>query len=141
MKSYVANTSKVCVTHNHLSHEERVTRNHIKRGRKLIGKLTRTLFRTLGGISPSTRVELHTHDVHRFSGAIQPKTCFPKQSTKTHHFRRKRKRRENGTKTELDAAANSSDLSSFGAVDMKKGDEINRNYVTNGTITFKVTDN
>lgn len=50
------------------------------------------------------------------------------------NFRRKRKRRENGTKTELDAAANSSDLSSFGAVDMKKGDEINRNYVTNGDI-------
>lgn len=50
------------------------------------------------------------------------------------NFRRKRKRRENGTKTELDVAANGSDMSSFGAVDMKKGDEINRNYVTNGDI-------
>ena len=49
-------------------------------------------------------------------------------------FRRKRKRRENGTKTELETS-NGGDLTSFGAVasEMKKGDEINRNYVTNGT--------
>lgn len=111
-----------------------MTRTHMKRGRKLIGKLTRTLFRTLGGISPSIRVELHTHTTYTDSAArFNQKHVFQNNQQKL-YFRRKRKRRENGTKTELDVAANGSDMSSFGAVDMKKGDEINRNYVTNGSV-------